>query len=100
MKKIILPEVSSRYGAPMGRFNSVEEPDEPIKFRLHKMLMVDGCYDTGGAYWGAGDHRIGYMYHAIGEGPEYVNEVFIRAVSREDAKGQVKEIFEFARFYR
>lgn len=98
------PKLSKGYserGADMGRRNSVMEPDEPIKFHLYRMPMsACGCYDNGGAYWGAGDHRIGWMYHARGEGPNYWNEVFVRATSREDAKAKVREHFKRAKFYR
>lgn len=84
----------------MGRRNVVEEPDEVIRFHLYRMPMVDGAYDTGGAYWGAGDYRIGWMYHAYGEGPEFRNECFVRARSREAAKVAVRSLFPNAKFYR
>lgn len=45
--------VNSRYGAPMGRRNAL--PDGPTKLHLvERVRMVDGDYDPGGAYWGAG----------------------------------------------
>ncbi len=88
-------------GAQMGRSDTIKEPAAPIKFRLYKMLMSScGCYDSGGAYWGAGGYKIGYMYHAYGEGPEYMNEMFIRAVSRDAAKSAVLREFKNAKFYR
>ena len=95
-----LPEVGSMYGAPMGRQDSTEEPDEPIRFHLYRMHMVDYAYDTGGAYWGAGDHKMGWMYHAYGEGPKFVNEMFVRARTRDEAKQKVRVRFTSARFYR
>jgi len=100
MKIPKLDNVSSTYGAPMGRRDSIMEPDTKIKFSLRAMRMVDGDYDEGGAYWGAGNSQIGWMYHAIGEGVDYINEMFIRAKNREDAKRQVLEVFENAKFYR
>lgn len=88
-------------GASMGRRNTVEEPEAEIKFHLYKMPMsACGCYDSGGAYWGAGDHKIGWMYHAYGDGPLWFNQVFVRAKSREEAKRLVREHFKNARFYR
>jgi hypothetical protein len=67
--------------------------------------MEDGCYDNGGAYWGAGNFQIGWMYHAYDENafPEDRDthgEVFIRAKSREEAKEMILEDFPDARFYR
>ena len=40
---------SSR-GADMGRPNQLIGKPEPLK--LQRLKMVDGDYDTGGAYWG------------------------------------------------
>lgn len=100
MKYPKLTKGYSQYGAYMGRANWIEEPDEPIKFHLYRMPMsACGCYDSGGAYWGAGDHKIGWMYHAYGDGPLWFNQVFVRAKSREEAKRLVREHFKNARFY-
>lgn len=96
-----LSKVCTQYGAPMGRHDAIEEPNEQIKFRLYKMPMSScGCYDNGGAYWGAGDHKIGFMYHAYGYGPQFKNEMFIRAITREHAKEQIKKVFKNCVFYR
>lgn len=100
MKYPKLPNACSRYGASMGRQNSIMERTAEIKFHLYLMPMVDGAYDTGGAYWGSGNWQIGYMYHAYGNGPEFVNEMFVRARDREDAKHQVRDAFKNAKFYR
>lgn len=98
------PKLSKGYserGAWMGRSNDILEPSEPIKFRLYRMPMsACGCYDSGGAYWGAGDHKNGWMYHAYGDGPLWVNQMFIRATSRKEAKRLVREFFKNAKFYR
>lgn len=48
-------DVSSKYGAPMGR-----PSDRPSEFDLSRPLHIrqvkfyDGDYDKGGAYWGGG----------------------------------------------
>jgi hypothetical protein len=43
-------DVSSKYGAPMGRWTGTElEHNE--KLRLFKVVLNQG-YDDGGAYWG------------------------------------------------
>lgn len=44
--------VSSKYGAPMGRTDILE--DTPAKARLFRVELKDGDYDWGGAYWGNG----------------------------------------------
>ena len=98
------PKLSKGYsvrGAQMGRQSTMIEYEQTIKFHLYLMPMSPcGCYDNGGAYWGAGDEKIGWMWHAYGEGERFRNEMFIRATSREDAKEQVRGIFNKARFYR
>lgn len=78
----------------------MEEPGTGARFRLYRMPMYDYCYDSGGAYWGMGDRRIGWMYHAYADGPYGRNECFVRATSREKAKDKVREVFPNARFYR
>lgn len=101
MKYPKLTKASSIYGSAMGRSNSVMEPAEPIKFHLYRMPMsACGCYDNGGAYWGAGSAKTGWMYHARGEGPLWWNEVFVRAKTREEAKEMVRCFFKNAKFYR
>ena len=46
--------VSSRYGAPMGRRENITEPRYPVKFHLQRIRLNLGGYDAGGAYWGHG----------------------------------------------
>jgi len=75
------------------------EPNAAIKFSLTKLRWVDGDYDQGGAYWGHSPEH-GDIYRAWGQGPEYVNEMFVRANSHEEAKAQVREQFKNATFYR
>lgn len=49
-----IPEVSAKYGAPMGRSGSwIYEPGAPIV--LQRVELDSGGYDEGGAYWGFGD---------------------------------------------
>ena len=52
-----LPEVSTKYGAPMGRHSYGEAGQcPPRSISLRKLPMdASGAYDTGGAYWGTGD---------------------------------------------
>lgn len=44
--------VSSKYGAPMGRGSSGDAPKG--KVRLFEVRLDSGGYDDGGAYWGHG----------------------------------------------
>lgn len=46
-------DVSSKYGAPMGRRGSTTlEPS--LTYTVVKIPFFDGDYDQGGAYWGGG----------------------------------------------
>lgn len=63
-----LPDVSSRYGAPMGRpdrptaFDLTDSKGNryaldfaaPRRFHLSRVPLNGGGYDAGGAYWGIG----------------------------------------------
>lgn len=92
-----LSNCCSKYGAQMGRCDSVSEPNYPVKFHLVRMKMSScGCYDEGGAYWGIGLP----MYRAEGMGEEEMQEMFMRARSRNAAKEIVLEVFPNARFYK
>jgi len=93
-----LPNGVSQWGAQMGRRDNIEDPDAPVKFHLVKMKLVDGGYDQGGAYWG---YVWGQpVWRAIGEDEDMVNEMFIRARTRGEAKASVLKAFPKARFYR
>ena len=101
MKYPKLEKAYDHRGSFMGRCDTIEEPEQAIKFRLYKLPMSDcGCYDNGGAYWGRGSTEIGFMYHAFGDGIEYKNEMFIRAKNREEAKNAIIARFPKAKFYR
>jgi hypothetical protein len=101
MKYPKLDDVTSRFGAPMGRPDTIpDDRNEPIKFSLYRMPIVDSAYDSGGAYWGMDSQKFGFMYHAYGDGPRDSGEMFIRAPSREEAKKKVIDIFPNAKFFR
>jgi hypothetical protein len=51
MSRYKLPNVSSKYGAPMGRHADGTGTRE--RCRLFYVPFVDGDYDQGGAYWGS-----------------------------------------------
>ncbi len=51
-KRLEQLDVSSKYGAPMGRVQHC--CDEQASVYVQKVEFVDGDYDRGGAYWGGG----------------------------------------------
>jgi hypothetical protein len=64
-KENAIKYVSSKYGAPMGRRN-IGEPPENEKCFLFWIPLNSGGYDAGGAYWGLGQ-RIYCACDAAGE---------------------------------
>src|ERR1035437_3054179 len=74
--------VSSKYGAPMGRGSTTNLPIGKIKcFRVNS---VDFDYDDGGAYWGGIDSKPLYCFRGDGDNDEQF-EVFERCTTREFA---------------
>lgn len=84
-------DVSSIYGAPMGRYENKTERQYPVKFHLAIVKLTQG-YDNGGAYWGIGTP----LYYAYSD----IQDMFIRASSRKEAKQKVLKVFPNAKFYR
>ena len=93
-----LHDVSSRYGAPMGRANShpgnAPQDLAAPKFSLQRIPLDSGGYDRGGAYWGHPSD----LYWAGSDCGEV--SIFLRANSRDAAKAHVRELHPGARFYR
>jgi hypothetical protein len=80
--------VSSKYGAPMGRRSSYKHraAGSRPKLSLQRVRLNSGGYDSGGAYWGLGKP----LYVATDfEGIE----VFVRGDTREKAKSEVHSLF-------
>lgn len=50
----IITRVNSKFGAPMGRPNIGDAPNNKKIFDCAVPLSNDGAYDKGGAYWGSG----------------------------------------------
>ena len=96
-----LPNVSSKYGAPMGR---VDQPhaysgyaaiqDMAHKFTLRCVPLNSGGYDSGGAYWGHGIP----LFWAMNENGTI--ERWLRADDRRHAKLIVQAEFCNAKFWR
>lgn len=81
------PEVSSRYGSPMGRRGDNPANLEGVK-RLHARRQGGGDgYDKGGAYWGTPSNVYGVWAWLDGEAVC----VYVRAASRFAALSMVRE---------
>jgi hypothetical protein len=91
-----LPNVSSRYGAPMGRASLIpsKEVAETMRVSLRRVRINGGGYDDGGAYWGHGQP----LYWAGDD--DGIIDIWFRARDRDDAKAQVRARCPNAMFYR
>lgn len=88
------PDVSSRYGAPMGRYtgpNYLEVNAAP--WHLQRIRLDSGGYDSGGAYWGHGQ-PLYFVQDQDG------NSQFMRAADRSDAKRKLTDKWPGCRFFR
>ena len=93
-------DVSSRYGAPMGRptrDGGFQVLPNARPFSLRVVRLDSGGYDQGGAYWGARPRGTQLYYF---EGPVSDINGYVDGKSREDAKSKVRELHPNARFYR
>lgn len=99
-KKPPLTQLSTEFGAPMGRASdSIPDPQSPIKIYIGLLpMMSDGAYDKGGAYWGIGQP----IYRACWYDEEGESrQSFARASSRTDACKQLGIKFsQLARGFR
>ncbi len=93
--KLILEKAYSARGSDMGRRDIMPaDLRQPIKLQMERLRWVDGDYDQGGAYWGGGNGDD--IYCAFTEEVR----IYVRAVSREHAKAEVRLQLPAARFYR
>jgi len=83
--------VSSKYGAPMGR-RSDPLSDFVGKCHLRVVPFVDYDYDQGGAYWGGGRDTLSLYCAWDNEG----HARYIRAFDRDSAKAAMPGL----KFYR
>lgn len=90
-----LTEVSSKFGAQMGRPDRKPDNDDQ-RFYLVKLRQVDGDYDQGGAYWGFGRGSLP-VYRYVPE--DLSGECFLRARNRLGAKIQIRRLYPRARFF-
>ena len=91
------PDVSSPYGAPMGRPSHHKgEAPAGARFYLRRIRINSGGYDSGGAYWGLGAP----LFHYQEEDGSGDRDGFMRAMGRNAAKRMLAEMFPGARFFR
>lgn len=115
-----LESMNCSRGAPMGRSNRCEMGADAVgQVYLQRVPFIDGCYDRGGAYWGAPanlwrayaeiewaedehieEEPINIFDQPARAGDIEVFEHFLRANSREQAKAALREEFPNIRFYR
>ena len=110
--RIKLSYVPAPRGAQMGRRNVVPVTclKTSPKLHLEKLRWVSGDYDQGGCYWGRtwvndtsvkttwGTFKASFdVYHA--SNAELGIEIFVRAISRKEAKKEVRSFLRKARFY-
>lgn len=97
--KLVLEKGYSARGADMGRSNEIPAGAEKttLKLRMEKLRWVDGDYDQGGAYWGNGNGSD--IYCAWSDESDERIRVFVRARSRDIAKGLVRLLLPQTRFY-
>lgn len=79
-----LTDVSSPRGAPHGRPDTMENP-EAVGCRCYRLRFEDGCYDRGGAYWGAPEN----VYRIVDSEGDV--ELYVRAANRAAAKKKVND---------
>ena len=81
------PDVSSRYGASMGRSESYFSIIPAGRLRIYRVPIDSGGYDPGGAYWGHGAPL--YCIESEGIGHIFQTETsfahYYRAADRADA---------------
>lgn len=83
------PEVSCKYGAPLGRRSTAHGFDADAKLCVSK---PQGEYDSGGAYWGTSREE-GPVYAVWERGKGREGVAYVRARSPEKAVESVKENF-------
>lgn len=107
LQQILVPAVSSKYGAPMGRFNRdwyenrkgervhVTVNEHAAPFNLVRIPIDSQGYDSGGAYWGLSRD---YLYGFVAGMDDIFGYVW--AVDRDAAKCEVRVLHPKARFYK
>jgi hypothetical protein len=77
----------------MGRRNTEGDPDVAHRLYLHPLPFIDGDYDAGGAYWGAGSDGEA-IWRAVEDDGDV--ELFFRATNRAMALVAVLDEYPLA----
>lgn len=94
-KILALPanKATSKYGAQIGRASQTQ--GWPEKLYLQLVRLVDGGYDTGGAYWGwTNQARLWCAFSPEDSVNDPPIQVFVRALDRNHAMMKVIELLE------
>lgn len=79
-----LSDVSSKYGAPMGRRECRHfDESKPRSISCFRVRLDNGGYDDGGAYWGHGTGTERNLYCLRQDDTDYIE--FYRAGTRSGA---------------
>lgn len=83
-------------GASMGRVDTIPRKGQLVapRFRLRRIRVNQGGYDSGGAYWGLGTP----LWRA--EDRTYTAIYYFRSTNRDAAKVHVLALHPDARFFR
>lgn len=84
-------DVSSKYGAPMGRRNQLDGTPDNLLY-CQKVEFEDDCYDRGGAYWGSPSDLWCIFTDPDTTTDEYPIMVFVRGYCQEEAKCKAREL--------
>ena len=100
--KLKLEKRPAKYGAEMGRINVLPSAlNADPKLHLEKMDMIDGDYDNGGVYFGKVKGLDMYVaWRERDHTSPLAIRIYVKTVSREQAKEHVLGILPNARFYR
>lgn len=84
-----LPKLDSRYGAPMGRANTLPHDFAGIIF-LSAVRINGSGYDSGGAYWGLGQPLFQAAAHGA-DGAATDQAAYFRARDRKAALQRARD---------
>lgn len=109
LKSILVPKVSSTFGAHMGRQSKshyvnkqgdiihLEVLEDAVPFNLVKTDLDNQGYDAGGAYWGLRPKGLS-LYGYVGPTDDILG--YVDAKDREHAKSIIRQDHPHAKFFR
>jgi len=83
-------------GAALGRRDILDAPADFAGKLVLNRIYLTGDYDSNGTYWGGGPGTLPLYWYADDDGQI---DACLRAKDREDAKRQILEKYEKARFH-